>query len=122
MSKYTSIEEMIAAGETPTIKDIRHFAELEGFPKDKPKKKRSKEGKDNAATQGGDPMAGIDLDPMIYSAIHVYQRPEETLQQTMLNANRERKMHGPGTLVFRHLHSFGGTCDSGCKVKMAEEE
>ncbi len=67
------------------------------------------------------PDAGKPVDMDIYSAIHVYKRVNETDGKVRWNANHEREMHGPGTLVFCHTHSFGQPCDSGCKVKVEAE-
>lgn len=103
------LEAMILAGKTPTLEDIR---------KADPERR-----KQNAKAKGvlyighdldGDTMEGIT------SAIHVYQRPGETDGFVRSLAVRERKMHGPGVLVFQHHHIFGEKCSDACRAKVDE--
>lgn len=67
-----------------------------------------------------DPSAGEDIDVDVYAAVHVYQRLNEPEAVVRSNGTRERKMHGPGTLVFVHMHSFGAACSPACKERVTK--
>lgn len=87
----------------------------------KASKSPSKKAPIPASTLGGDPNAGQPTLADIYSAIHVYRRAGESDGKLQWNANHEREMNGPGTLVFMHYHSFGEACIGTCKVKVEAE-
>ncbi len=64
---------------------------------------------------------GHPVDRQIHSAIHIYKREGETDGKVRWNAAHERELHGPGTLIFCHMHSFGDVCGSACKAKVEAE-
>lgn len=67
---------------------------------------------------GGKVDEGKSSERDIYSTVHVYRREGETEAKVRWNGSHEREMHGPGTLVYVHLHKFGAECDSSCRVKV----
>jgi hypothetical protein len=69
-----------------------------------------------------DPSAGETVQPDVYAAIHVYQREGELESVTRSNGTRERQMHGPGTLVFVHMHSFGAPCSPACRERVLKDD
>lgn len=84
-----------------------------------PKKKASKKADALPAEGlGGDPNEGQPVEATIFMALHIYQREGETPEKVRMNAKHEREMHGPGTLVFAHMHTFGSMCSSACKVRI----
>lgn len=67
-----------------------------------------------------DPMAGDTVRPDVYSAVHIYQQPSMSDGQIRAMAQRERKSHGPASLVFCHMHAYGEPCSSACKEKVSD--
>jgi len=67
-----------------------------------------------------DPSAGQAQpgEESVYAALHIYQRPDEPEGAVRVNGSRERRMHGPNTLVFVHMHQFGAECTSACKERV----
>jgi hypothetical protein len=65
-----------------------------------------------------DPMLGDTSTEPVYSALHIYQREGESEGAVRINGNRERRMHGPGTLVFVHMHQYGSECTDVCKERV----
>ena len=64
---------------------------------------------------------GQPVDNQVHSAIHIYKREGETDGKVRWNAAHERELHGPGTVIFCHMHSFGDVCGSACKAKVEAE-
>jgi hypothetical protein len=118
--EQTAADRSMDATIVPTgLKKIQKVEKVAKAPSKSPSKKSTP-----ASALGGDPSEG-QSNPQaaqIYSAIHVYQREGETDGKTRWNANHEREMHGPNTLVFCHLHIFGGRCNSSCTVKIEQED
>ena len=52
-----------------------------------------------------------------FSAVHMYRPEGMTDGQVRTNATRERKMHGPATLVVQHMHDMSQPCNEKCKAK-----
>lgn len=75
-----------------------------------------------AASQGGDPSAGQELDGNVYMACHLYKRGEESDGKVHASARMEREMRGPNVLVFAHMHKFGDECGRNCKVRVTESD
>lgn len=56
------------------------------------------------------------------NALHVYKVEGMSDAQVRTNAVRERKMHGPATLVVQHLHDMSQPCNEKCKAKTFDLE
>lgn len=110
-------KEQVAAGaikQGPPLKKIEKVAKTA-------KKASSKSPKLETTDEQKKVDEGQPVDVEVYSAIHVYRRAGDTDGKVRYNAHHEREMHGPGTVVFCHMHSFGETCGSACKAKVEAE-
>src|SRR5688572_28123060 len=77
-------------------------------PEEKPKKAPAKKKSAKSKPHQGDPTPPVEVP--IYAAFHMYLLPDQTPEKQMYNARQERKMYGPGVLVFVHNHQPGTPC------------
>lgn len=117
-SEMNSVTIELQEGEDATAALMRLAKEGKGEEVKKAKKRSQSQ---KRAPKIEDPMAGAPVDASIWLAQHVYMREGEPEASVRLNARRMLNLAGPGTIVFAHMHPFGGECVDGCKAKLSEE-
>lgn len=94
-------------------------AEPEAKPREAARSRGSSRSRGKSRVVSEDPTPETESE--VYAALHVYQRAGEPNGVVESNARRERNLHGPNTLVFKHMHRPGEGCNIECREKVFKE-
>lgn len=121
-NSFEELQEWLASqteSDVEKSKDSSESAVPKKASKSSPKKKPSSKKKPAKSDEGfflakGTGQTTQGFDPNIWSSVHFYTRPGDTVAVTRNDAKEEAKFRNDNVLVFYHGHTFGEACDTSC--------